>query len=85
MGSEGLPKEVLKKEEITVGGKKAIKEIATSLVVGALPAGIEEGNPISVYLIKDNYIIQINYTGREPDYSGNLANVEHLLDSFKLN
>lgn len=69
---------MLETEEITVGGERAIKE------KGVAPSGpVEQGPPITVYLAKDNYIIQMSYTGREPDYTENLKNLEHLLDSFK--
>lgn len=61
---------VVDRKEITVGGVKAIQE--------------EYVTPsITVYLAKDDYIIQMNYTGREPDYTENLKNLEHLLGSFK--
>lgn len=79
---EGPEEELMKKEEITVGGRKAIKE-----VIIPRQGPIEEGSPITVYLAKDDYIIQINYTGRdtglETDYWGHLQEFQHLLDSFK--
>lgn len=80
MNSEGPEKEIENEEEITVGGKKAIKE-----VVASLPGPVEAGSTINVYLAKGQYIIQINYLGREPDYSENLENFDHLLESFVFN
>jgi len=83
----GPVEEVLKRERITVGGQKAIKEVNTSIIVGALPEGVEIGNPTTVYMAKDNYIVQINYTGRdiglEAGYWGHLHEFQCLLDSFK--
>jgi len=69
-----------KTEEIKLAGKKAIKEItkgATGL--------IEQGDPITVYSLigSGDYILQINYVGREPDYSEALSGFNHILDSFK--
>ena len=63
---------VVDRKEITVGGVKAMQE--------------EYVTPsITVYLAKDNYIIQINYTGRDPDYYTEMRSFNNLLDSFEFN
>lgn len=56
-------------KEITVGGVRAIKE-----------TGVAQS---TVYLAKNDYIIQINYTGRDPDYYTEEGKLVHLLESFK--
>ncbi len=80
--SQGPEEEIMSEEEITVGGKKAVK-----VVVIPRPGPVEAGPPITVYLANDNYIIWINYTGRETglktDYFGNIENLEYFLTSFK--
>lgn len=79
--SQEPEEEIMKEEEITVGGKKAVK-----VVVTPREGPVEAGPPITVYVAKNNYIIQINYTGRETgletDYFGNIENFEHFLGSF---
>lgn len=78
MRSQGDWGDLIKREEITVGGRMAIKEKY------AAPTGlVEQGPPILVFLLKDNYIIRFKYLGREPDYSEDLEVFEHLLESFK--
>lgn len=78
MMTEGPGLTLRDRGEITVGKERAIKLEFMPILIDS-----DEGLPISVYLAKNNYIIQINYIGREPDYSGNLVNFEHLLNSFK--
>lgn len=76
--SQGGPEEeLIRSKEINLGDKKAIKE-----VIAAQPGPVEQGNPIIVYMTDGNSVIQINYTGREPDYSQELLNFENLLESF---
>ncbi|MFW6149836.1 MAG: hypothetical protein ACOC6D_08255, partial [Atribacterota bacterium] len=73
----GQEKEVLETKQITVGDKQAIKETV------AAPEGVvTQGNPATVYCATNGEIIQMNYTGREPDYSENIEVFQHLLNSF---
>jgi len=79
---QGLEGKVVKEEEITVADREALK-ITLAPRIGL----VKEGPPIIVYLVADDYIIQINYTGRDAGltsgYFGNLENFEHLLNTFK--
>ena len=74
----GPEEELLESKEITVGDKEAIQE-----TVAVTPGPVEQGNPTAVYLSDNGNIIQMNYTGREPDYSQEIEIFQHLLGSFK--
>ena len=73
----GFEQEVLMKEDTTVDGIKAIRKTVSSTFIE-----LNEGDPISVYFMKDNNIIVINYLGREPDYSAQMGNFKLILDTF---
>ncbi len=74
----GQEQEVLETKQITVGNKQAIRETVT------VPQGpVTQGNPVTVYFSTDGNVIQMNYTGREPNYSQNIEIFQHLLNSFK--
>ncbi len=72
--------EVLESKEITISNKKAIQETFSA------PTGpVEQGWPVTAYFSdSDNsHIIQINYTGREPDYSKEIEIFQHILETFE--
>ena len=74
----GSEKEALETKQITVGNQQAIRETV------AVPEGaIAQGDPVTVYFSIDGDMVQMNYTGREPDYSENIEVFQHLLNSFK--
>jgi len=74
----GLEEEILETKQVELSGKKAIQEIT------AAPKGlVAQGNPITVYSSTNENIVQINYTGREPDFSEQKQVFEHVLTSFK--
>ncbi len=79
---QNLKQEIIKEEKITIGGRKAIK-----VTVAPRTGPVKEGPPVIVCLAMNDYIIQINYTGRDTGlksgYFGNLKNLEHFLSSFK--
>ena len=77
LSQEGFNQEVLTEENITVDGIKAIRRTTSPVFVE-----LDEGAPISVYFMKENNIIMINYLGREPDYSMEIGNFELILESF---
>ena len=75
-----LEQEVLTQENVTVSGIKAIRRTVSPFFVD-----LDEGTPISVYFMKENNIVMINYLGREPDYSEQIGNFELILSTFNFN
>ena len=75
MTTGGMGGDEMQKEEIKVGGIRAIR-------VTSEPMFEEEGSPIGVYIEKDTNIILIHYMGSEPDYSDNMKYFENVLRSI---
>ncbi|MCD4705579.1 hypothetical protein K8R61_00675 [bacterium] len=77
LSKRGPKQEVLQQENTTVSGIKAVRKTVSPTFVD-----LNEGDPISVYFMKENNVIVINYLGREPDYSAQLNNFELILKTF---
>ena len=69
--------EVFTEENTTVDGIEAIRRTFSPTFVE-----LGEGAPTSIYFMKENYIIMINYLGREPDYNLQRGNFEMMLATF---
>ncbi len=75
MTSGGMGGDEMQKEEVQVGGIKAIR-------VTSEPMFEKEGPPIGIYMERENRILFLQYMGSEPDYSDNMGGFETVLQSF---
>ena len=77
LSERGPEQEVLQKEYTTIDGIKAICK-----TVSPIFTDLNEMAPISIYFIKENNVIIINYLGCEPDYSAQMKNFNLILKTF---
>lgn len=80
ISQNGPGEEILTQENIIIAGLPSIRKTTSPFF-----ENVNEGAPISIYFVKDDYIFMINYLGREPDYSVEMGNFELLLKSFDFN